>query len=192
MELSDLTRAVEKDPEYATIISRSSYCGKNFLFPVFKRLGVKTAVEVGTHFGHSAAYMAAACGDNGGKLHSVDIDQAASNKAKAFLTRVGVVKFVEFYVGDSAVVLPKLLPTIAYQAAFIDAYHSYECAAREFATVVKHIDKTAQWIIILDDASDIHPDGKEDGGVPRLVKELSCSPEYSVRIDDRCAVITQR
>ncbi len=92
-------------------------------------------VEVGTAWGYSGVAMAQALEDNNfGKLYTIDIDEQ-------FLTRQVIKKAklghrIEYIIGDSANVLPKLNVS-RVDLAFIDGSHDYEPVLKEFHALDK-------------------------------------------------------
>lgn len=92
---------------------------------------------------------------------------------------------VEFIVGDSLKVLPNLLPKITnLQAAYIDGNHSYKYSMGEFRMIEAAI--KGNGLIFFDDANKLHPDGYEDGGVPKTVTETGGDKNcFARRLDCR-------
>ena len=186
----DLTKCLPLLPCYDRITARSSSIGRDMLFDMFRKRGVKTAVEVGTYQGHTTAYMALAVQNQpGGMVYSVDINPTHQEAAGNLLSLLGLSDKVQLVLGASSQVLPDLLCDKKIDAAFIDGLHSYEAASSDFWNLYRAMDP-AHILIVLDDVDDIHPEGKDDGGVPRLITELRAAGHSINTTNKKWAVVT--
>lgn len=90
-----------------------------FLAAVAVAHRAKVIVEVGTSYGFSGLWWAAALGVTGGHRHAIDIAQKKFDSSKATFAAAGVADRITNHLGDGA----KVLPTIAgpIDLAFIDA-----------------------------------------------------------------------
>ena len=188
--VQDLTSAMERQPGYDDFFKKSSHVGQLLLYPEFHRLRVRNSIEVGTHLGHTTAFMALACRENGGKVYSIDIDPEIHDKARALLAAVEMSDSAELVTGSSTAVLPDLVRRVPFTAAYIDARHSYEDSRFEFETLYEAMDKNAPHIIVFDDAVHVHPREGGDGGVPRLMDELIALGHSVKFVTKRWAVLT--
>ncbi len=79
----------------------------------------KTIVEVGTSYGFSALWWAAALRHTGGRLHTVDIDPKKYESSRATFESAGVADLITSYLGDAKAILTSMPAPI--DIAFIDA-----------------------------------------------------------------------
>ncbi|MDB5173644.1 MAG: putative O-methyltransferase [Phycisphaerales bacterium] len=80
--------------------------------------GAKTVVEVGTSYGFSGLFWAAALKRTGGKLHTIDISQKKYDSSQATFRRAGLGEVVVNHLGDAVEVLPTLKGPV--DIAFLD------------------------------------------------------------------------
>ena len=78
----------------------------------------RDVLEIGTSIGYSTLWLADAVADTGGRLASVEIDQARSDRARETLGRAGL--RAALIVGDGATVL-RSSADAAYDLVFLDA-----------------------------------------------------------------------
>ena len=83
--------------------------------------GAKTIVEVGTSYGFSGLFWAAAMQQTGGRLHTIDKDPKKFESSKATFARAGVDNVVMSYLGDAQQILSTRLNDLPIDLAFIDA-----------------------------------------------------------------------
>jgi predicted O-methyltransferase YrrM len=81
----------------------------------------KTIVEVGTSYGFSGLFWAAAMQQTRGRLHTIDKDPKKFESSKATFARAGVDGVVTNYFGDAQQILQTKLKDLAIDLAFIDA-----------------------------------------------------------------------
>ena len=79
----------------------------------------KIIVEVGTSYGFSGLWWAAALRQTGGRLHTIDVNPKKYESSKATFASAGVSDIVTNYLGDAAGILPTMPDGI--DLAFIDA-----------------------------------------------------------------------
>jgi predicted O-methyltransferase YrrM len=88
------------------------------LYQIAVAVGAKLIVEVGTSYGFSGLFWAAALSRTGGVLHTIDIAQKKYDASRQHFDRAGVGKFVVNHLGDAALELPKIAGPI--DIAFLD------------------------------------------------------------------------
>jgi predicted O-methyltransferase YrrM len=81
----------------------------------------RTIVEVGTSYGFSGLFWAAAMQQTGGRLHTIDKDPKKFESSKSTFARAGVDGVVTNYLGDAQQVLSSKLKDLPIDLAFIDA-----------------------------------------------------------------------
>lgn len=136
----------------------------------FRQNNVMDVIEIGGFLGMSALFIAP---NIRGKYYSINISQTEIEAAAAMLNRVGV-NNVQYILGDSLDVLPSLAKKLdsTLDAVYIDGYHSYHYSYGEYNIVAPYLSKRGKAVAIFDDAASLHPDGKDDGGVPRAVLDV--------------------
>lgn len=83
-----------------------------FLLPVGREVGqfihslaksskAKTILEIGTSYGYSTVWLAAAAKETNAKVITLELDEQKSEYAKAQLEKAGLVDYVDFRVGDA-------------------------------------------------------------------------------------------
>ena len=156
----------------------SPYVDLTYMHLLCAANAVKNVVEIGTFRGLSACFMALGVS---GSVHTINRNAAEITSANKLAEDLEIENIV-FYEGDSLEVLPSLVTRLDgdFQLGYIDGWHSYEYAMSEYQLLDKSIDK-ACGLIAFDDAAKVHPDGKDDGGVPRVLEQLSITPSPIVR-----------
>ena len=134
---------------------------------------VENVVEIGTFRGLSACFMALGVQ---GTVHTINRSGGEIASAEKLAADLGIMNIV-FHEGDSLEVLEKILPDLSgtFQLGYIDGWHSYNYAMNEYKLLDAYIDKAAG-LIAFDDAAKVHPEGADDGGVPRVLEELDLVP----------------
>lgn len=79
-----------------------------FLHSLAVGVAAKNALEIGGSSGISTIALAAAMQLTSGKLISLEIEPARQAESKETIARLGLSAFVDFRLGDAAVVLPQL------------------------------------------------------------------------------------
>ena len=144
-----------------------------FFHSLLKMNNVHDAIEIGTFRGLSACFMASAIK---GTLFTINVSKEEEDDARELAKYLNV-KNIRFILGDSLKALDILLPGIpALDFVYIDGNHSYKYAAGEYNKVEPFLKQRPAAAVVFDDADYVHPDGKEDGGVPRIVSELGIVP----------------
>ncbi|MFK7948860.1 MAG: O-methyltransferase [Saprospiraceae bacterium] len=72
-----------------------------FLYTLAKSAETKIILEIGTSYGYSTVWLAAAAKATGGKVITLEIDEQKANYAKLQIEKAGLSDFVEFRVGDA-------------------------------------------------------------------------------------------
>jgi predicted O-methyltransferase YrrM len=122
-----------------------------FLMRTVRELSPRSCLELGTGFGFSAAYQAAALELNGtGTLTTVERDEGLGEIAKEGLSRLGLDRRVEFRLGSIDDSLSDVLEDAdRIDYAFLDADHSESATLAHFATLLPHLRGGS--IVVLDD-----------------------------------------
>ena len=81
--------------------------------------GCRSIVEVGTSYGFSGLFLAAAARASGGRLHTFEIDPRKRKYASAHFEKAGLADAVTLHAGDALELLPALEPGVDF--AFLDA-----------------------------------------------------------------------
>jgi len=89
------------------------------LFQFALATGAKTIVEVGTSYGFSGLFWAAALKQTGGRLHTIDMSQKKFDSSKQTFGRAGVASIITNHLGNALEVLPNIAGPI--DIAFLDA-----------------------------------------------------------------------
>lgn len=140
-----------------------------YIAMILRSNNVVDMIEIGTFLGQSACFLAPAIR---GKLYTINQNPHELEIAKKTIETFGINNVV-CVKGNSLKELPKLATKLeqTLDVVYIDGYHSYEHAFGEFKIVEPYLRDKASGAVIFDDADKIHPDGAEDGGVPRAVQE---------------------
>ena len=112
--------------------------------------GAKSAVEIGTSYGYSGTWIAAAVAKNGGRLITIDHSPKKTEAAKANLAAAGLSDFVEFRTGPALKVLPELSGPIDFVLNDADKENC-------IAYVESLAPKLADRAIVLTDNTSTHP-----------------------------------
>jgi predicted O-methyltransferase YrrM len=122
------------DPKILTIIDELDQLGKTrddawqvpraegeMLHHIALASRARTIIEVGTSYGFSGLFWAAAMQQTGGRLHTIDKDPKKFESSRATFARAGVDSVVTNYLGDAQQILSTKLNDLAIDLAFIDA-----------------------------------------------------------------------
>jgi predicted O-methyltransferase YrrM len=112
----------------------------------------RSLLEIGVSYGFSTLHLAAACRENGGHQHSVDISEKKINAAREHLTEAGLIETVSLHLGDGREVCRSLEPAEPFDFVFIDAVKQQ---SREYFEAIA--DKLAPRCIIATDNTSTHP-----------------------------------
>jgi predicted O-methyltransferase YrrM len=170
-----IAKFIDLDAETRAKISRRSspFDDLTYLALLLRANEVEDMIEVGTFLGQSACSLATAIK---GRLHTININPREVAIAKQTVEHFGI-RNVVFHTGDSLEVLPRLIPKVSARlgAVYIDGNHSYKYAIEEFRLVEPVLATKPSAAAFFDDAHKLHPDGAEDGGVPRAVAEVGAA-----------------
>ncbi|MBQ0724447.1 MAG: class I SAM-dependent methyltransferase [Cycloclasticus sp.] len=81
---------------------------------LIKGAQAKTVVEVGASYGYSTIWFAEAVSETGGKVISIELNEAKQAYAKKQLQKAGLLDYVEFKTGDALQVLSELTEPIDF------------------------------------------------------------------------------
>jgi predicted O-methyltransferase YrrM len=102
------------------------------LYQIALAVRAKLIVEVGTSYGFSGLFWAAALQQTGGTLHTIDISQKKFDASRQHFQRAGVAGIVVNHLGDALTELPKISGPI--DIAFLDG--SDKESSREYFDIV--------------------------------------------------------
>ena len=198
-------RHTELPTDLKTDIARRSVSlsKQRMLYHCVHENGFENVIEIGTFKGCTSLYLAAACEEQGGTLYTINIRGDELSIARDVAGKCGI-RNIEFILGDSTgpirsgaptspisrcaeasftwslELLPSLVERIGYQFVFIDGKHNYKYAFGEYELTQKHLARPGA--IVFDDASYVHSDSQQDGGVPRAYKEAGAIlyPEWDI------------
>ena len=122
-----------------------------FLMRTVRELAPRSCFELGTGFGISAAYQAAALELNGaGTLTTVERDEGLGGVAEEGFARLGLQSRVEVWRGVQDGSLGAVLESMrSIEYAFLDADHTENATLAHFATLLPRLQEGA--IVVLDD-----------------------------------------
>ncbi|HXE55421.1 MAG TPA: class I SAM-dependent methyltransferase [Tepidisphaeraceae bacterium] len=89
------------------------------LFQIARTSNAKKILELGTSYGFSGLFWAAALQQTGGTLHTIDIDPRKYDSSRQTFRRAGLSEVVVNHLGDAAEIAPSIPGPI--DIAFIDA-----------------------------------------------------------------------
>ena len=144
------------------------------LFEIARHTGARNALELGTAYGVSAAFQAAAIATNGGgRFTTIEGDPEQAQIAEANLAELGL--DVSIVVGRFQDVLFEVLDELApTDYVFIDGHHERDATIAYFEQILTALDEGA--IVVFDDIS--WSDGMRDAwGV------VSQHPRVAVAVD---------
>lgn len=102
------------------------------LYQIALATQAKVIVEVGTSYGFSGMFWAAALSQTGGMLQTIDISQKKYDASRKHFERAGVGDVVISHLGDAMDVLPKVIGPI--DIAFIDG--SDKLSSRNYLEII--------------------------------------------------------
>ncbi len=136
-----------KKSELIKMIGHSSDTTFNFdcetLYLLVRALKPSIVVETGTLYGASSSHILEAIKKNGsGKLYSIDLPHDPNMPPKGFLVREAALDRWELIIGDSTVLLPKLLNQLSHIDLFFhDSLHTLEHMYWEYNIAFKHVNQ---------------------------------------------------
>jgi len=179
--LEIIKRHIELPTDLKKDIARRSVSlpKQQMLYHCVHENGFKNVIEIGTFKGCTSLYLAAACEEQGGTLYTINIRGDELSIARDVAGKCGI-RNIEFILGDSLESLPSLVERIGYQFVFIDGKHNYKYAFSEYELTQRRLARPGA--IAFDDATYVHPDSQQDGGVPRAYKEAGAIlyPEWDI------------
>lgn len=89
-----------------------------FLKMMCRMIGARRVLEIGTYTGYAAISMASGLED-GGVLHTIDVNDELEDFTCGFIERSGLQDRIVFHVGDACEIIPRLEET--FDLVFIDA-----------------------------------------------------------------------
>jgi len=104
--------------KYSNHSMLSGFFQGRVLSMISKMIRPKVVLEIGTYLGYSALCFAEGLAD-GGKVITLDVDEATNKVAKSFVARSAYERRIEFHLGKAAEVIPTLPET--FDLVFIDA-----------------------------------------------------------------------
>ncbi len=114
------------------------------------RLGrCRSLCEVGTSYGFSTLHLAAAARENGGHVHTFDIDPKKVDAAAANLRDAGLDGVVTQHLGDARQVLRTLRPVRPFDLVFLDAA---KAESADYLDAVRPLLAT-EFVIVTDNTS---------------------------------------
>jgi len=125
---------------------RTSVDACRMLYECVLSLSAKNVVEFGTGFGISAMYLASACQQTGGHVHTIEPEKWRAEIAENELKKNWDGLF-SIYVGKAEEVFPRLGLSVDF--SYIDAWHSYEITRNHFNMIRASCSPGA--VIALDD-----------------------------------------
>lgn len=81
----------------------------------------KSICEIGTSYGFSTLYLAAAASGHGGRVHSIDKNPNKTDAANRHLHQAGLARSVTLHNGEAREILKSLEPDFPFDFVFIDA-----------------------------------------------------------------------
>lgn len=132
-----------------SVNANKSYFWSIFLFRLIRNFKPLNCLELGTGFGISTAYQAAALDINGvGKITSIEGAESLASLAELHLKTLNLHNF-SIILGKFSDKLPKLLKNNFFDFVFIDGHHTEKATVEYFKQIRPYLTKEA--IIIFDD-----------------------------------------
>lgn len=114
--LSELSRATHLQVLRPRMLSGNLQ--GQFLKMICRMIGARRVLEIGTYTGYAAISMASGL-EEGGVLHTIDVNDEIEDFTRGFIERSGVQERIVFHVGDASEIIPRLEET--FDLVFIDA-----------------------------------------------------------------------
>lgn len=117
---SDVLKKLNRETYAKVLMPRmlSGHMQGNVLSMLSKMLQPKQILEVGTYTGYSAICLAQGL-QEGGKLHTIDINDELERMVRAYIEEAGLTNKINVYVGNALSIIPSINET--FDLVFIDA-----------------------------------------------------------------------
>ena len=167
-------RAVTSKISKLSINANKSYFWSIFLFKLIRKFRPLNCLELGTGFGISTAYQAAALSINGaGKITSIEGAEPLATLAESHLKSLNLNNF-SIVLGKFIDKLPEFLKNNSFDFVFIDGHHTEEATLEYFRLIRPYLAERS--IIIFDDIS-------WSNGMKRAWKTILESEGITISID---------
>ncbi len=117
---SDILKKINRETHAKVLMPRmlSGHLQGNVLSMFSKMIQPKQILEIGTYTGYSALCLAQGLQD-GGKLHTIDINEELEKMVRGFISEAGMDSKINYYIGNAL----EIIPTIneVFDIVFIDA-----------------------------------------------------------------------
>lgn len=118
--LKELNQQTHENFELPQMLS--GHLQGRFLSMVSRMVRPEHVLDIGTYTGYSAICFAEGL-QEGGLVHTIDINEDLKEMAEAYFEKAGVKEKVKFYAGNAREIIPTL--GVAFDLVFIDADKSY-------------------------------------------------------------------
>ncbi len=117
---SDVLQSLAREcyANYSNHSMLSGFFQGRVLSMLSKMIQPRVVLEIGTYLGYSALCFAEGLAE-GGKVITLDVDEATNKVAKSFVAKSPHAKSIEFHLGPATEIIPKLPGT--FDLVFIDA-----------------------------------------------------------------------
>ncbi|HEY0030599.1 MAG TPA: O-methyltransferase [Bacteroidia bacterium] len=117
---SEVLRKLSRDTHAKVLMPRmlSGHMQGNLLSMLSKMIRPKQILEIGTYTGYSGICLAQGLVE-GGKLHTIDINEELEKMVRSFFEEAGLSKKVNYYIGNALTIIPDIHET--FDLVFIDA-----------------------------------------------------------------------
>ena len=141
------------------------------LFDLIVENGYTSGLEIGTSTGHSTIWLAWAMSKTGGKLITLEIDEARHRMAKSNLEQAGLIDYVDARLGDAHRLVPELEGSFDF--VFSDADKGW------YTQYFKDLDPK----IVPGGCYTAHNVTNGFGGVHEFLEYVQNAPNYTTTID---------
>jgi caffeoyl-CoA O-methyltransferase len=116
---NDILKELSRETHLKVLFPRmlSGHIQGRILSMISKMINPKYILEIGTYTGYSAQCLAEGLQD-GGMLHTIEIDEELLSFAKSFVLKAGLSERITFYTGSALQIIPEL--DYEYDLVFID------------------------------------------------------------------------
>ncbi len=117
---SDILKKINRETYAKVLMPRmlSGHLQGNVLSMLSKMIQPKQILEIGTYTGYSAICLAQGL-QEGGKLHTIDINEELENMVRGFIKEAGMDNKINYYIGNALTIIPSINET--FDIVFIDA-----------------------------------------------------------------------